>query len=422
MRISIGLRIIFIVTAAIAVAPDLCFATGRIVPDTAMVEPSAFTVEEVPFTVRRTPKFVALKFSGGRVFQTNDFVRGKYAIPFYRAATVKFGASSMGDRWQDIAYGMPYYGIGFYVANFGRSKNLGNPFSLYVLQGATLADIYSWLSFNYEWNLGMSAGWKPYDPFTNRDNVAVGSNLNLHVGFALYLKCYLSSRFDMHLGAELTHFSNGAARMPNSGMNMYAVFVEAAYNFNRSESFNRYPKLRPPSFNRHYVSDISMTISARRISVDTVGTNLPSKYLDRKFAVLGLNYSLMYAPGYRYRYGAGIDISYDESKGSTAARRKNDLDGNWYDMVYLGRVNERFSLGVSAKGEVVLPGYSIFANLGAQVYRGNKNESRLYQIIGVKIYLRDNFFGTFGVRASHFSAAQYLFWSLGYTLEHHRRR
>lgn len=450
MRIGARLRIVFSVTAALA-APALaasmlaatvnpCAASPydacRIVrdtvsvefqqPDTVGVQPpdgKSFETEEIPFTVRRTPKFLAVKFSGGQVFHTNDFVSGKYAIPFYSAATVKFGASSRGDSWQDIAYGMPYYGLGFYTANFRRRENLGNPVSLYILQGATILQISPRIALNYEWNVGMSTGWKPYDPFTNRDNVAVGSDFNIHVGFALYLKWYLSSHLDLHMGAELTHFSNGAARMPNSGMNMYAVFVEASYNFSRSKAFDRYnPNLLPPDFEKHYVSDISLTISSRRISVDTVGTKLPSPYLDRKFTVLGFNYSLMYVPGYRYRYGAGVNFSYDESKGATAARCENPADGNWYDVVYKGRVAERFSLGVSAQGEVVLPGYSVFVNLGVQFYRGNKSENRLYQLIGVKIYLRDNLFGTFGVRANHFSAAQYIFWSLGYTLEHRRRR
>lgn len=452
MRIGAELRIIFTMTATLTAATaNPCVASPcavcPIAPDTVDVEgppvrnahdarpnrqdslgsePSAaeeFAKERVPFSVKRSPKFVAVKLSGGQVFRTNDFVSGKYAIPFYSAATVKFGAGSVGDRWQDVAYGMPYYGVGLYTANFKRRKNLGNPVSLYILQGATISQIHPRLALNYEWNVGMSTGWKPYDPFTNCDNVAIGSDLNIHVGFALYLKWNLSPRFDIHFGGELTHFSNGAATMPNSGMNMYAVFVEASYNFNRSKMSDGYGRnLRPPDYDKHYVSDISLTISSLRISVDTVGTNLPSKYFDHKFKVFGLNYSLMFAPGYRYRYGVEANLSYDESMGATAARRENPLDGNWYDVVYLGRASGRFSLGISAKGEIVLPGYSVFANLGVHPYRGNKTQNRLYQVIGIKIYLKENFFGTFGVRASNFSAAQYLFWSFGYTINRHRRK
>jgi hypothetical protein len=77
---------------------------------------------------------------------------------------------------------------------------------------------------------------------------------------------------------------------------------------------------------------------------------------------------------------------------------------------------DRLSLGASLRGEMVMPGYSIFANLGWNLIHGNKKDQRLYQVIGIKLYLQDNFFGTFGIRATHFTKAQYLYWSLGYTI------
>lgn len=373
---------------------------------------------------RKLPLFLNLKLSGGGVLQTNDFVSGEGAIPFYSSASLKFGISSVGNRWQDIAYGMPYYGVALYGADFGsRRSDLGNPVSLYLLQGAVLTKISRRLTLNYEWNLGMSMGWKPYDPFDNHQNVAIGSDVNVHVGLGLYFKWYVNHWLDLHFGADLTHFSNGAQKMPNKGMNMYSGYIEASFNFNRSKTMSEFdPSLVPPRYEKHFVSDIYATISSCGIQMDTTGTNLPSQYVDHKFKVIGLNYSLMRAANYRYRYGVGLDLVYNESGGASAERKLNPLDNRWYDVVYYGRGKERFSVGATVKGEVVLPGYSIFANLGWQLYRGNKREKNFYQIIGVKVYLKENFFGTFGIRANHFSKAQYLFWSLGYTVEHHRRR
>ena len=396
--------------------------------------PGAVTDEqETPSTQReaaadslphiKTPLFLTLKLSNGGAFKTNDFVRGSGVIKTYLTTSLKFGISSVGNRWQDIAYGMPYYGIALYGADFGSQKNFGNPVSVYLLQGAEMLRISRSLSLNYEWNLGISMGWKSYDPFKNDENVAIGTDVNAHVGLGFYLKWYVNRWLDLHLGADLAHFSNGAQKMPNKGMNMYSVFVEAAFNFNRPEVREKYdPTLVPPKYDKHLVSDIYATISSCRIEIDTTGTNMPSEYLDHKFKVLGLNYSLMRAPNYRYRYGVGVDVVYNESAGATAERKYNPKDGKWYNVVYYGRGRDRLSVGINAKGEVVLPGYSIFANMGWQIYKGNKKEQNLYQILGVKVYLKDNFFGTFGIRANHFSKAQYLFWSLGYTIDHHRRR
>lgn len=57
---------------------------------------------------------------------------------------------------------------------FGDKKQLGDPISFYVFQGARLPGLIR-LSLNYEWNFGLSAGWKPYDNDYNSYNGAVGS-------------------------------------------------------------------------------------------------------------------------------------------------------------------------------------------------------------------------------------------------------
>ncbi len=372
--------------------------------------------ERRPDSLRR-PSYLALNGTAGTVFGTNEFVQGNRRIPLYGSASVKYAFCSLGSDWKDIAYGMPYYGVGVYTAWFGRNDDLGRPFSLYLFQGATLSQLSRRVGLNYEWNLGMSANWKYYDPFDNPENVALGSSVNAHVGVNLYLKFYLSRRLDVHLGAGLTHFSNGSTRQPNHGMNMGGIFLEVAYNFNRDrviEEFN--PLAVPPRFVRRIDHDLLVNISVRQIDIDTTGTGLPSGYVDRKFNVYGLSYAAMYAPGYKYKYGLSFDLLYDESSGARMWRELNPADGNYYDRVKLAPFGKRLSLGISAKGEMVLPHYSIFANLGWNVLHGNKRDFRLYQVLGVKIYLKENLFGTFGIRATHFSQAQYLYWSLGYTI------
>jgi hypothetical protein len=79
-------------------------------------------------------------------------------------------------------------------------------------------------------------------------------------------------------------------------------------------------------------------------------------------------------------------------------------------------MRDRFSLGAGVRGELTMPRYSIFATVGWNALWGNRSDTRLYQVLGLKVYLSQDMFGTFGIRASHFSSAQYLYWSLGYTI------
>lgn len=370
------------------------------------------------------PKFIAVKGNFGQVFKTNTFVQKENAINTYGAAHLKFGLSSNGTSWKDRAYGLPYFGVGIYTARFkGRSHDLGKPFSVYVFHGATLANLSEHLKFNYEWNLGASFGWDAYDPVDNPENVAIGSEVNVHVGLNFYLKYMTRSGLDLHLGVEASHFSNGATRMPNKGLNIGSVYLEMAYNFGRDGRFiDPYRCPLPPAYEPHYLSDLMVNFSSRQKYSDTKDMGASDIVLNHKFRVLGATYSFMRAPNYRYRYGLSADFVYDESSGVRDYLEINPHDGKEYQRYHKGNVEDRFSLGLSIKGEVVLPGYSIFANFGRNMIHGNKEDNRLYQIVGVKVYLKENFFATFGIRASNFSSAQFLYWNLGYTIKHNKMK
>ena len=367
---------------------------------------------------KKSPRFVSFNAAGGRVFPTNEFVSGEKKIPYYSAFALKYGVAAAGDDWEDIVYGMPYFGLGIYSATFFRKHDLGVPFSLYVFQGATFKRFSPKLALNYEWNLGMSFNWKPYDPFDNPENIALGSSTNVHLTLSAYLNWEISRKWDIHFGVGVTHFSNGASKLPNKGLNMLAPFVEVAYNFNREPAD---PTLRSkiviPKVEPHIDYDLLFVASSRQARFDTLGTNLASKYVDKNFKVFSLSYATLFVSNHKYKWGPSVEIVYDESSGARAWREQHPVDGNYYDRIKLGRPHDRFSVGLSARGEMVLPHLSLFGQIGYNLLHGNKDDYRLYQILGAKIYLKDNIFAAFGIRAARFGKAQYLYWSIGYTIE-----
>lgn len=365
----------------------------------------------------KKPQFITLNGAVGMVFATNDFVSGENKIPYYTSCALKYGVSAGGDSWQDIVYGMPYYGVGIYSANILRKKDLGLPFSVYLFQGATFKRFSPRLALNYEWNLGMSFNWKPYDPFDNPENIALGSSANVHVALNAYLNWTLSRYVDVHLGAGFTHFSNGASKLPNKGLNMVAPFVEVSYNFNR-EPLNpaMQSRIKIPRVEPHIDYDIVFIATSRQKKFNEEGTNLASPYVDKNFKVFSLSYATLFVRSHKYKWGPSIELVYDESSGAKAWREQNPADGKMYDRIKLGNAGKRFSAGLSAKGEMVLPRLSLFAQIGYNLLHGNKDDYRLYQIVGAKVYVTDNIFGAFGIRAARFGKAQYLYWSIGYTI------
>ena len=125
------------------------------------------------------------------VFPTNPFLQGENErwkpIQTSFAAHLKYSFKFRPNTCADRIYGGAYQGIGVSLTTFGDKKQLGDPFSFYVFQGARIARFSPRASLNYEWNFGLSAGWKPYDNYYNSYNGAVGSRMNAYINAGVYI-------------------------------------------------------------------------------------------------------------------------------------------------------------------------------------------------------------------------------------------
>ncbi|MFI3293113.1 MAG: acyloxyacyl hydrolase [Rikenellaceae bacterium] len=366
------------------------------------------------------PVYVSFNSGAGWVIPTNDFLQGENQT-YYSTNTLKYAFTSRGDSWQDLAYGMPYYGVGLSQSLYGRDDELGKPVSLFLFQGATISQFTPRFSLNYELELGLSMNWKYYDPFTNPDNLVIGSSTNVHFAGNIYFKWRASDRVDIHSGASIAHFSNGTSQQPNNGLNKGGAFVEVAYNFNHNDKIHsKLKQVDRSKFTPHFEQDVQFILSTRNVKIDTLQTNMPDVYTDKQFDVYGLNYYIMRASRYNYRYGIGVEGLYDESREAIIYNKEHPDNGNYYTVTELGDFKERLSLGVSARGELVLPYYSIFFDVGVTILNRDKSNPLLSQALGAKVYLANNLFGTFGVKTVYLSESQFLYWSLGYTINSKR--
>jgi hypothetical protein len=386
-------------------------------------------------------KFVSFQFADGLVTPTSRIADGKTLTPHVTALSLKYGFYARGDKWEDFDYGMPYGGIGLYKPFYSARKEMGKPFSLYLFQGAELKSFRAGRSLNYEINLGMSFNWNHFDALSNPGFEALGSAVNAHLAGNLYYRRPLSEHLDLNLGVNVTHFSNGAQRTPNYGINSISPLVELVYYIHGNgggrgcgrDAHDGVKDLQPPLFEKRRAHDVSFFVTERTISLDTAGTNLRSEYPRRRFTVAGLSYSYMLHRVRRFMWGGGLDIVYDEGRRASVyaagAAAENEvsvyrrLDGLpapaktplYTEVVRLSRFPERISAGLLLKGEFVMPGYSIFAGVGYQVLHPRRKNSRLYQVYGIKVYLTENLFSSFGVSSNHITRSDYLYLNVGYT-------
>ena len=363
---------------------------------------------------RQRDRFIGLRMNSGTILPTDEFT-STFDTPYYQSLSLRFGFRSTGNNWQDFAFGMPYLGFGLYVADFPTKREVfGNPIALYMFHGGKILNFTRRWSWHYEWHLGMAFNWNYFDPIDNPQNIVIGSSTTAYASINTYTRFRITPRLDVNAGIGFSHFSNGAHRLPNRGMNLITPFVELAYSLdNRERTIVQATPIAPPvRFEPRIDYDFKFTLSSRQIAVDTI--NIGSRYFNHNFPVLGFSFTPLVVPNFRYKYGLSLDVVYDQSSNARAWREW--YNGQLHDRVRLAPFGERFAVGLSVRGEITMPTYTFFANIGYNFIR-HTNEPRTYQIIGIKIYPREELFATFGVRATQFSRAQYLYWSLGYTFQ-----
>lgn len=346
------------------------------------------------------------------IFPTNSFLRGdnRYhkTIDQSISAHLKYSFQYYPNSYTDRIYRGAYQGIGLAYYSLESKEELGSPVALYLFQGARIARFNPRLSFNYEWNFGVSFGWKPFDEYENSYNKVIGSKINAYINTNFYLNYMLSKQVDLTAGVDVTHFSNGNTRFPNAGLNTIGLKVGLVYNFNRNgECFSK-PFFRSPvpNFPRHISYDVVLFGSWRRKGV-YVGEGQVAA--PGAFAVAGFNINPMYNFGYNFRAGVSLDGVYDESANIYA----NDSYSS-SDQFYRPPLSYQLALGLSARAEYVMPYFTVGIGLGGNVIHRGGDLKGLYQVLALKIEVTRSSFIHIGYNLQNFHTPNYLMLGIGY--------
>jgi hypothetical protein len=81
---------------------------------------------------------------------------------------------------------------------------------------------------------GLSYLQKPFRVNTNQQNVYIGSHINTFTSFEWQNQIKVCKSFALYAGIHFIHFSNGAVKLPNKGVNIPAVTLGAKYMYQSS--------------------------------------------------------------------------------------------------------------------------------------------------------------------------------------------
>ena len=352
---------------------------------------------------RKSGLYIETHATQGKVLKSNDFVKGNNSketpIKDFSATDIRIGWQTRGDKAWHHTHNLPYYGIGIHNIVFSNADEIGYPAALYFFFGAPFSRRAK-SSFDYEFSFGLSHNWKPYDEVNNPFNVAIGSYRNAYIDAKIKYVRYLSKRISLDAGVRVTHFSNGAMKFPNAGINLFAPFVGLRYNVIAREPTPR-EHLRTQQIEPKEEFNIILASGKRSVKhTDTMNEHMVS--------LVNLSFEYLKPAGQKFKYGVGLDIGIDEN-------RNIIVDGN--DVELASTRNQVFST-VSAIGQFRASRLAVQAGIGYELFNNNKLyfSNDIYQRLGLRFYLHKNAFAGIAIKATGFNKADYIEWSLGYSI------
>jgi len=228
------------------------------------------------------------------------------------AGEISFMKQTDGSKDWHADYLFPRWGFTLGAYDLG-SKEMGG-----AIAGRIFFDLPTGESRLFRLKLSIGAGWieRPFDRNDNVHNSAIGSHLNAALAVEGNFNFDLGKIWTIRPGIGIHHFSNGAMKMPNSGINLAVLKVAFLH---RSPSIEL-PQSGPLPFkgkDHHIFVGISggmkeiKPIGGRKYAVLN-GFTIWQKRLTRKSS-LGGEVGVNYNESLQYRNSDGEDEELDAS-------------------------------------------------------------------------------------------------------------
>jgi len=128
-----------------------------------------------------------------------------------------------GKPWHELQK-FPRFYVSTRIQQIGDKDIVGGAF---VLSGGMEVAIFR--KSNSALHFGLSTGYayltKPYDRITNPINNAIGSHGNSAVTVKFDYEMRAGKNWMLHAGTQLMHYSNGASKLPNLGLNIPGLYL-----------------------------------------------------------------------------------------------------------------------------------------------------------------------------------------------------
>lgn len=288
------------------------------------------------------------------------------------------------DEWHS-AYNFPDYGV------YLEYQNYNNDFLGKVYAAGVQYNFY-FLNRNLKLKLSQGIGYAthPYDKVDNSKNKAFGSTLMANTNIGLfYKKEHLLDKFGLQAGFLFTHFSNGRTKSPNSGINSF--LLNLGINYDCSKVSNK------PRDSRWVKKDFS----------EPIRYNIVLRSGFNESPVIGSGQHPFYHIGFfvdkRFNRKSALQL------GADLFLTNSFKDFIKYKSIAFPELN--IDPNTDYKRIGVFVGYELFVNrislegqVGYYVYRPFVNDIAIYDRVGFKYHINNQWFASFSVKTHMFLA------------------
>jgi len=168
------------------------------------------------------------RWHGGFLFAHHPDMR-HLVTGHFNAFELQYQRRFSGEKDWHHAYRLAEWGIsavGIPVLN----EQIGSAYALFPYYYLPLTKGQK-VKLNLKLGAGLGLLSERFDRIDNHKNIAIATQLNVALQLGFDLSVRLHHRLDWNTGVFITHFSNGAVRMPNLGLNFMTASSGLAYRF-----------------------------------------------------------------------------------------------------------------------------------------------------------------------------------------------
>ncbi len=290
--------------------------------------------------------------------------------------------------WQH-AYGLPEWGFSYQHFDLASPHVLGHLRALSIFMEPTIV-ASGRQRLSYRLGTGLSHSTQPFHLRDNPTNTALGSRVAAAMLASVHYRYQWHPRWATRLGLAFSHYSNGAMRQPNAGINLVTAQVGLSYQPGAARPAQ--PRLESAPFVRGWEGQLFLAGGVRENN-PVGGPRRPlgggQLYLNRRMGRLST-----LQIGVEGLYSAALRVQIDNTEG-LADRAP------WRAGLTLGHELHLGRLGVIAQAGHYLynPVPEVFVNT--------------YFRLGLRYHVGPRWTGGVAVRA-HLARAELIEWSVGY--------